>query len=115
MLEELGAELRAVRTTRGRSLQDVAAAATISVAYLQKLEAGHVGAPSPHVLRRLAAALEIGYERLMALAGYVLPAGAAAPAPSLPAALAGEDLTAEEWRAVAAFVGYLKAQRPRRR
>lgn len=113
MLEDLGAELRAVRALREHSLQDVATAARISVAYLQKLEAGRVSAPSPHVLRRLAAALAIDYERLMVLADYVVPARTTALVSTLPTALAGEELTAEEWRAVAAFIHYLKARRPK--
>ena len=107
----LGQELKAARAVRRRSLQDVAGAARISVAYLQKLETGSVHTPSPHVLRRLAGALGLGYRRLMELAGYLGPGEdelhgqPIVPAPA--------DLTTDEWRAVAAFVRYLREQRPR--
>jgi transcriptional regulator with XRE-family HTH domain len=71
--ENLGTRLRAARTRRRLTFQDVAGAANVSTAYLHKLEAGRVRNPSPHVLHRLAAALEIPYATLMELAGYALP------------------------------------------
>ncbi len=113
MLEGLGNELRAVRKLRERSLQGVAGPAKISVAYLQKLENGVVNNPSPRVLRRLAGALEIPYGRLMELAGYLEPEQEEERRrlPSVPVVLAGEELSEAEWRAVAAFVRYLKGQR----
>jgi len=112
MLEGLGKELRAVRKLRERSLQAVAGSAKISVAYLQKLENGTVNDPSPRVLRRLAGALEVPYYRLMELAGYLDPDQEERRLPSpVPWVLAGEELSAAEWKAVAAFVRYLKEQR----
>jgi len=53
------------------TLEAASRAAKISTAYLHKLEAGRVQAPSPHVLRRLAAVLEMPYLDLMAVAGYL--------------------------------------------
>jgi transcriptional regulator with XRE-family HTH domain len=82
MMEELARQLREARAARRLSLDAAGAAAKISPAYLHKLEAGRVKAPSPHVLRRLAAALELRYATLMELAGYLDPGGtpmAAAP------------------------------------
>lgn len=112
MLEGLGRELRTVRKLRERSLQGVAGPAKISVAYLQKLENGTVNDPSPRVLRRLAGALEVPYDRLMELAGYLDPGHDQRHPPSpVPQVLAGEELSEAEWMAVAAFVRYLKAQR----
>jgi transcriptional regulator with XRE-family HTH domain len=70
-MEELGQRLREVRAARRGSLDSVSRAAKISPAYLHKLEAGLVKAPSPHVLRRLAAALDLPYPALMELAGYL--------------------------------------------
>lgn len=101
-----------MRKLRERSLQGVAGPAKISVAYLQKLENGAVNDPSPRVLRRLAGALEMPYDRLMELAGYLDPDHEEQRPPSpVPRVLAGEELSEAEWRAVAAFVRYLKAQR----
>ena len=73
MREELGQELRTARTARGMSLEAASRAAKISQGYLHKLEAGRVNTPSPRVLQRLGSVLEIPYERLMELAGYVPP------------------------------------------
>jgi transcriptional regulator with XRE-family HTH domain len=53
------------------TLEAASRAAKISTAYLHKLEAGRVQTPSPHVLRRLAAVLEMPYLDFMALAGYL--------------------------------------------
>ncbi len=71
---DLGAKLGERRRERGESLKCVAAAAGISTAYLQKLERCEVHAPSPHVLRALAGALETPYTDLLGLAGYLDPA-----------------------------------------
>jgi len=68
---DLGARLAERRRERGESLKAVADAAHISTAYLQKLERCEVKAPSPHVLRALAAAMDLPYGDLMALAGYL--------------------------------------------
>ena len=51
----LGQRLRRARGKR--PLTEVAAAAAISTAYLQKLEAGAVQQPSPNILNQLAEAL----------------------------------------------------------
>lgn len=117
VLKALGEELRRARDTRGDSLQAVAEPARISAAYLQKLERGSVGTPSPRVLRRLAGALGLDYLRVMELADYLSREEAAeaarrAPRPR-PHPLADQGLTPEEWRAVGAFVKTLKAQRSR--
>lgn len=73
MQAELGDELKQARAARGLSLDAAGRAAQISQGYLHKLEAGRVNTPSPRVLERLGAVLEIPYERLMELAGYVPP------------------------------------------
>ena len=116
MLEALGGELKKARESAGESLQTIAEAATISAAYLQKLERGAVGTPSPRVLRRLAHALGLDYLHLMELADYLAKdevgeASRRPPSPR-PHPLASQSLTPEEWRAVGAFIKALKAQRP---
>jgi GTP cyclohydrolase I len=69
----LARRLADARRQRGRTLKAVAVEAEISQAYLQKLEAGLVGEPSPHILRSLAGALDLPYAELLELAGYDLP------------------------------------------
>src|SRR5512133_2775587 len=115
MLIELGQELAKARENKGLSLDAVAGAAKISGAYLHKLEHGVVDSPSPRVLARIAAALDVHYLRLMELAGYLDEAQAAAarmrePAPR-PHPLAGQQLTPDEWKAVGAFIKKLVAGR----
>ena len=117
MLTELGETLKNVRERDGRSLLAVAEPAKISTAYLQKLERGQVGTPSPHVLRRLSRALGLDYLLLMSLAGYLSrdEQRRVASDDKLRASrhpLASQQLTPEEWRAVGAFVKHLKSQRP---
>lgn len=115
MLEKLGSELKAAREQRDLSLEGVAGPAKISAAYLHKLERGVVNNPSPRVLARVAVALEVPYLRLMELAGYLDETQLAEVSMRKPSKgphpLAGQQLTPDEWRAVAAFIKQLVAQR----
>lgn len=115
MLTDLATELKSARDGLGLSLQAVAANARISAAYLQKLERGQVGTPSPHVLRRLSSSTGLSYLRVMELAGYLdreeaAEAASREPSPT-PHPLAGRRLTQEEWRAVGAFITALISTR----
>jgi transcriptional regulator with XRE-family HTH domain len=107
----VGRELLSARTAQRRSLREVAQAAGISAAYLQKLERAQVGEPSPRILLRLADTLGISYRRLMEWAGYDLPATSRKLSPVADRVLAARLTEAEE-KAVAAFVEHLIAQRP---
>jgi transcriptional regulator with XRE-family HTH domain len=115
MLIQLGNVLRKVRGKTGLSLESVAGPAKISAAYLHKLEHGAVDSPSPRVLARLAVVLEFSYLRLMELAGYLDEEQFAKARVRKPTTdshpLTGQHLTPEEWRAVAAFIKRLLAQR----
>jgi transcriptional regulator with XRE-family HTH domain len=115
MLTQLGEALRERRKARNDSLETVAHAARISAPYLLKLERGAVGSPSPRVLARVARALEVPYLNLMELAGYLDEAdlaelGARSPGPH---PLAGQNLSAEEWREVGGFIAQLATRRSR--
>jgi transcriptional regulator with XRE-family HTH domain len=115
MLIELGNELKKSRENRGASLEAVAGPAKISATYLHKLERGVVGSPSPRVLARIAATLEISYLRLMELAGYLDEMQLAEvrerqPSPT-PHPLAHQQLRPDEWRAVGDFIKTLIAER----
>lgn len=79
----LGEAIRAARDRTGLSTQAAAERARISPAYFNKLEAGRVGTPSPRVLHRLSAVIDVPYWTLMHLADYV-PAGDDDPGPSPP-------------------------------
>jgi transcriptional regulator with XRE-family HTH domain len=86
---QLGDAIRAARDGAGLSTQAAAERARISPAYLNKLESGRVGTPSPRVLHRLAGVIDVPYWRLMHLADYVPaddPDPGREPAPRHPAA-----------------------------
>ena len=69
--KQLGEKLKEVRELRRLSLAAVAGPADMSATYLQKLEQGKVESPSPHRLYSLANQLDVSYNDLMDLAGYV--------------------------------------------
>ncbi len=107
----LGDRLR--RARRNRPLTEVAAAAAISTAYLQKLEVGGVRQPSPNVLHQLAEALSIDYASLMRLAGYVVPSergGSRRPRNELRYALNSEELTDEEAQELAEYLDWYRTR-----
>ncbi len=110
----LGQRLRRARGKR--PLTEVAAAAAISTAYLQKLEAGAVQQPSPNILHHLAEVLNIDYASLMRLAGYVVPsdrAGSRRPRNELRYALNSEELTDEEAHELAEYLDWYRERRQR--
>ena len=112
---KLGQELSKARENKGWSLKAVAGPAKISGAYLHKLERGVVNNPSPRILARIAVALDVPYLRLMELAGYFdetqLAEARMRESSPKPHPLAGQQLTAGEWKAVSAFIKKLVAQR----
>ena len=112
---EIGQRLREVRDLRGRSLVDVAAAAEISPAYLQKLESGGVKQPSPNVLQKLAKALKLEYSELMRLAGYVAPATGRGRKRrnELTYALSSEPLTDDEAEELARYLDWYRDRKRR--
>lgn len=100
---------------RGLSLKAVADPARISAAYLQKLERGDVGEPSPHILYRVADVLGLSYVRLMRLAGYIVPTGSRkgdeSKAGTIGFALSSEAVTEEEAQALAEYLAFLRSRR----
>ncbi len=110
-IELLGRELAEARAAAAKSLKAVADGAEISAAYLQKLERAQVETPSPRILKRLAAELDIPYGRLMLLAGYAEPAATDLVTGQLGRTLKSARLSRGEERAVAAFVDMLINQR----
>lgn len=113
MLKNLGNALHKARESHGVSLEAVAGPAKISAAYLHKLERGAVNNPSPRVLARIAAVLEVPYLRLMELSGYLDEAqlAEARRREPKPHPLAAQKLSPDEWRAVGEFIKSLVAKR----
>lgn len=106
---------RRLRRARGeRSLKSVTDKADITAAYLQKLERDNVRKPSPNVLHALGEALEIPYEELMELAGYVVPNADAARVKEgnvLSFALSSEKLSDEEASALLEYLDWYRHRR----
>ena len=111
MAATLGVVLRRAREIRGLSGADAARAASISPAYLSKLESDAVKKPSPPVLHQLSEALALPYVDLMRLSGYLVPGqSAAGPGETVGAALFA-DLTAEERDELLEYLAWYRARR----
>ncbi len=111
---EMAKALSNARTVKGRSLRSVAEGAEISPTYLQKLERGEVGNPSPNVLYRLSQELELDYSELMRRAGYVVPTPtgkASSKRRPLSHALSSEPLTDDEEAALTTYLRMLREQK----
>lgn len=114
---EFAQALSNARRIKGRSLRSVADGAKISPTYLQKLERGEVGDPSPNVLHRLSEELGLDYGDLMRRAGYVVPtarrktAGATSRRGALTHSLSSEPLTGEEEAALTTYLRMLREQK----
>ena len=107
-----GAVLRQARSVRDLSLGEAARAATISAAYLSRLESDAVKKPSPHVLHQLSEALGVPYAELMRLSGYRLPDGAdqQTNGTAVAAALLA-DLTDDEREELLEYLAWYRARR----
>ncbi len=111
MAPSIGALLRQARQVRKLSAVDVARAAEISPAYLNKLENGAVKHPSPRVLHQLGRALAVPYAELMRLSGYHVPGeSGVSPAEAVGAALFS-DLTDDERDELVEYLAWYRARR----
>jgi len=70
--EQLGNELRRLRTAKALSLRALAVQAGVSNPYLSQLERGEK-TPSPRILRALAPPLGVTEEHLLVMAGVIEP------------------------------------------
>jgi transcriptional regulator with XRE-family HTH domain len=108
----LGELLRERRDRRREGLAAVARRAKISPAYLYKLESDDVQEPSPHILHRLAAALETPYADLMDAAGYLLPD--TEPDPARLSTALFDDLSEVERRELLAYLNWYRSRQDER-
>ena len=111
MAPTIGAILRRAREIRGLSGAVAARAASISPAYLSKLESDAVKKPSPPVLHRLSEVLAVPYAELMRLSGYRVPGESAeSPTVTVGAALFA-DLTDDEREELLEYLAWYRARR----
>jgi transcriptional regulator with XRE-family HTH domain len=115
MPESIGATLRQARGVRGLSAVDAARAATISPAYLSRLEGDAVKKPSPHVLHQLSEALRIPYAELMRLSGYRVPGHPDQPVAAAVSAALFADLTDDERDELLEYLAWYRSRRRARR
>lgn len=105
---QLGGFIRQQRLKLGLALNELARRAHIDPGALSRLERGKIEVPAPHRLQALARELDIEYEDLAALAGY-LPTTSL---PGLPVYLRKkyDDLSPDEIRQVDTYVEFLRQQ-----
>lgn len=109
----LGARLRELRTSSGRSLREVAGRAGINHGYLSQLERGEVVEPAPSTLHRLADAYEVPFTVLMQWAGYVeATENDLTPGQAIALSFLGDNPTEEELRAVRAVIDAIRSRTP---
>lgn len=118
----LGQYLWDLRQATQLSLREVEEAAEVSNAYVSQLETGKIAKPSPDILHRLAEAyaarlpkkapLSNIFERMMQLAGHILPEKkkATARAGRLPT-FAVEQLTAEEEDELLRYLAFIRMRK----
>ncbi len=111
MAPSIGALLRQARLVRRLSAVDVARAAEISPAYLNKLEHGAVKHPSPHVLHQLGRALAVPYAELMRLSGYHVPGEPDESAGGGVGSALFADLTEDEREELVEYLAWYRARR----
>src|SRR3989442_14489051 len=115
MAASIGAVLKQAREVRELSAVDAARAASISPAYLSKLESDAVKKPSPHVLHQLSEALAVPYAELMRLSGYRVPGEPNGNSPETVAAALFADLTDDERDELLEYLAWYRARRRSRR
>lgn len=64
-------KLRDLRKLKGYTIRELSDRSGVSAAYISQLENGNRGIPSPEVLMKLSEGLNISYEELMEIAGYL--------------------------------------------
>jgi transcriptional regulator with XRE-family HTH domain len=107
----IGGVLRQAREVRQLSAGDVARAAGISAAYLNRLENDAVKKPSPHVLHELSETLNVPYNDLLRVSGYPLPHEPDRnPAQTIGSALFA-DLTEDERDELVEYLAWYRARR----
>lgn len=114
MAGSLGATLKQARGVRGLSVVDAARAATISPAYLSRLESDAVKKPSPQVLHQLSQVLAMPYAQLMRLSGYPVPGLPDQAAATAASAALFADLTEDERDELLEYLAWYRARRAAR-
>ena len=106
-----GGVIRQAREVRGLTAIETARAASISPAYLSKLERDAVKRPSPLVLHQLSEALGLAYADLMRLCGYLVPGDRDDSATTSVGAALFSDITDDERDELLEYLAWYRARR----
>jgi transcriptional regulator with XRE-family HTH domain len=111
----LGQYLASIRTDRGMTLRQVEQATEkeVSNAYLSQIENDKIKKPSPNVLHALAEIYKIDYEKLMEMAGHIMPTksrGQGERHGRLPT-FAEHNLTTEEEAELIEFLKFIRSRK----
>ena len=105
----LGACLWAARKALGWSLREAEEKSRVSNAYVSQIENGSMPKPSPGILLKLATAYKIPYQKLMELAGHIVPNASEKRAGALPTSpLVDMELTAKEEQEVREYLAFIR-------
>lgn len=74
-------KLRDLRKLKGYTIRELSERSGVSAAYISQIENGSRGIPSPEVLMKLSEGLNIPYEELMEIAGYLKTSNASSKRP----------------------------------
>jgi len=117
----LGQYLWDLRHATGLSLRDVEEASGVSNAYLSQLETGKITKPSPDFLYRLAEVyaahlpanvpIVCSYERMMELAGHIVPAKDSGRRRGRLPTFSTEELTADEEEELLKYLAFIRMRR----
>jgi transcriptional regulator with XRE-family HTH domain len=111
MARSIGTVLRQARKVRALSAVEVARAAGISAAYLNKLENDAVKKPSPPVLAQVSEALAVPYVDLMRLSGYRMPGDDGAGSAQTVGAALFADLTDDERDELVEYLAWYRTRK----
>jgi len=111
----LGQYLASIRADRGMTLRQVEQATNkeVSNAYLSQIENGKIHQPSPNVLHALSEIYGIAYEKLMEMAGHIMPTRSRAKGQKhgrVPT-FAEHNLTPEEEAALMDYLQFIRSKK----
>lgn len=111
----LGHYLASIRADRKMTLREVEEATNkqVSNAYLSQIENGKIQKPSPNILHALAELYAINFEKLMEMAGFLMPTTKRADTErhGRVATFAEHNLTAEEEAEMLQYLQFIRSRK----
>lgn len=108
---ELSSELKRLRDSRRLTLRELSEQTGVSNAYLNQLENDRIKEPSPNIIAKLSQFYGVSYQRLMKLAGYIVPGSKDNSSERHIEGL--KDLSSDDIEQVRDFVDFLRSKKVR--